>query len=252
MTLSNADKLRFIEVEDRITREFGDSDTMDFLEYLKTQVAKNRLRQVRQDSLEESIEFLVNECGELQKEVNEYRQQEETKLTEALKVNFKKLSPTAITPTKAHATDAGFDLFSDEDVILKYGETVAIKTNIAIELPEGYVADVRPRSGLTLNTGLRVHYGTVDSGFRDGIGIICENGNHEPMISDVMYFVASELTEDKTYSDFVGEKEIVIHIERGQKIAQLVILPIPEIELKEVNELSDSDRGVNGFGSTGI
>ena len=82
MTLSNADKLRFAEVEDRITREFGDSDTMDFLEYLKTQVVENRLRQVRQDSLEESIEFLVNECGELQKEVNEYRQQEEAKLTE--------------------------------------------------------------------------------------------------------------------------------------------------------------------------
>ena len=84
MTLSNADKLRFAEVEDRITREFGDSDTMDFLEYLKQQAVENRLRQVRQDSLEESIEFLVNECGELQKEVNEYRQQEETKLAETL------------------------------------------------------------------------------------------------------------------------------------------------------------------------
>ena len=81
MTLSDADKLRFAEVEDRITREFGDSDTMDFLEYLKQQDVENDLRQ---DSLEESIEFLVNECGELQKEVNEYRQQEETKLTEQL------------------------------------------------------------------------------------------------------------------------------------------------------------------------
>ena len=88
MTLSNADKLRFAEVEDRITREFGDSDTMDFLEYLKTQGVENRLRQVRQDSLEESIEFLVNECGELQKEVNEYRQQEETKLTETLDLTY--------------------------------------------------------------------------------------------------------------------------------------------------------------------
>ena len=224
MTLSNADKLRFIEVEDRITREFGDSDTMDFLEYLKTQVVENRLRQVRQDSLEESIEFLVNECGELQKEVNEYRQQEETKLI----LNFKKLSPTAITPTKAHTTDAGFDLYADEEVILMYGETAAIKTNIAIELPEGYVADVRPRSGLTLNTGLRVHYGTVDSGYRNGIGIICENGDHGALCNRT------------------------VRIKKGQKIAQLVILPIPEIELKEVNELSDSDRGVNGFGSTGI
>ena len=221
MTLSNADKLRFAEVEDRIKREFGDSDTMDFLEYLKQQDVENDLRQ---DSLEESIEFLVNECGELQKEVNEYRQQEETKLI----LNFKKLSPTAITPTKAHTTDAGFDLYADEDVILKYGETTAILTNIAIELPGGYVADVRPRSGLTLNTGLRVHYGTVDSGYRNGIGIICENGDHGALCNRT------------------------VRIKKGQKIAQLVILPIPEIELKEVNELSDSDRGVNGFGSTGI
>ena len=221
MTLSNADKLRFAEVEDRITREFGDSDTMDFLEYLKQQDVENDLRQ---DSLEESIEFLVNECGELQKEVNEYRQQEETKLI----LNFKKLSPTAITPTKAHTTDAGFDLYADEDVILKYGKTTAILTNIAIELPEGYVADVRPRSGLTLYSGLRVHYGTVDSGYRNGIGIICENGDHGKLGG------------------------LSVRIKKGQKIAQLVILPIPEITLQEVEELSVSDRGVNGFGSTGV
>ena len=218
MTLSNADKLRFAEVEDRITREFGDSDTMDFLEYLKTQVVENRLRQVRQDSLEESIEFLVNECGELQKEVNEYRQQEETKLI----LNFKKLSPTAITPTKAHTTDAGFDLYADEEVTLLKGETLAVKTNIAIELPEGYVADVRPRSGWTLNTSLRVQYGTIDAGYREGIGIICELARDDGMM-----------------------------IPKGMKLAQLVILPIPEITLQEVTELSDSDRGVNGFGSTG-
>ena len=224
MTLSNADKLRFAEVEDRITREFGDSDTMDFLEYLKQQDVENDLRQ---DSLEESIEFLVNECGELQKEVNEYRQQEETKLI----LNFKKLSPTAITPTKAHTTDAGFDLYVDEDVVLKYGETAAIKTNIAIELPEGYVADVRPRSGLTLNTGLRVHYGTIDAGYRDGVSVISENGHN--------------------YHSYL-KKQMFIKIPKGMKIAQLVILPIPEITLQEVEELSDSERGVNGFGSTGV
>ena len=228
MTLSNADKLRFAEVEYRITREFGDSDTMDFLEYLKQLDVENDLRQ---DSLEESIEFLVNECSELQKEVNEYRQQEETKLTHALKVNFKKLSPTAITPTKAHTTDAGFDLYTDEEVILKYGETAAIKTNIAIELPEGYVADVRPRSGLTLNTGLRVHYGTVDAGYRDGVSVISENGHN--------------------YHSYL-KKQMFIKIPKGMKIAQLVILPIPELTLQEVEELSDSDRGVNGFGSTGV
>ena len=215
MTISNADKLRFAEVEDRITREFGDSDTMDFLEYLKQQGVENDLRQ---DSLEASIEFLVNECGELQKEVNEYRRQEETKLI----LNFKKLSSTAITPTKAHTTDAGFDLYADEEVTLLKGETLAVKTNIAIELPEGYVADVRPRSGWTLNTSLRVQYGTIDAGYREGIGIICELARDDGMM-----------------------------IPKGMKLAQLVILPIPEITLQEVTELSDSDRGVNGFGSTG-
>ena len=148
-----------------------------------------------------------------------------------MKVNFKKLSPTAITPTKAHTTDAGFDLYTDEEVILKYGETAAIKTNIAIELPEGYVADVRPRSGLTLNTGLRVHYGTVDAGYRDGVSVISENGHN--------------------YHSYL-KKQMFIKIPKGMKIAQLVILPIPEITLQEVEELSDSDRGVNGFGSTGI
>ena len=243
MTLSNADKLRFAEVEDRITREFGDSDTMDFLEYLKQQDVENDLRQ---DSLEESIEFLVNECGELQKEVNEYRQQEETKLI----LNFKKLSHTAITPTKAHTTDAGFDLYADEDVTLKYGETVAIKTNIAIELPEGYVADVRPRSGLTLNTGFRVHYGTVDSGYRDGIGIICENGSHiqnDENGKKRVYMAASG-----TLSNASTWEQEILFVPKGSKIAQLVILPIPEITLQEVEELSDSERGVNGFGSTGV
>ena len=143
-------------------------------------------------------------------------------------LNFKKLSPTAITPNKAHTTDAGFDLYADEDVILKYGETTAILTNIAIELPEGYVADVRPRSGLTLYSRLRVHYGTVDSGYRNGIGIIVENGDHGKLGG------------------------LTVRIKKGQKIAQLVILPIPEITLQEVTELSDSDRGVNGFGSTGV
>ena len=258
MVLSNADKIRFAEVEDRITSEFGDSDTMDFLEYLKQQAVENRLRQVRQDSLEESIEFLVNECGELQKEVNEYRQQEETKLTHALKVNFKKLSHTAITPTKAHTTDAGFDLYADEATIITYGETVAVKTNIAIELPEGYVADVRPRSGLTLNTGLRVHYGTIDAGYRDGIGIICENGNHEYARESDGAIINMMFTDDvdsrqrlyDTSIEYTNKSDIAVV--RGQKIAQLVILPIPEITLQEVTELSDSDRGVNGFGSTGV
>lgn len=149
-----------------------------------------------------------------------------------MKIKFKKLSDTAITPTKAHANDAGFDLYADENVTLQYGETKVIPTNIAIELPDGYMADVRPRSGLTLKTPLRVHYGTVDAGFRDGVGIIAENANHKAMTSFL-------------------NRRTDITINRGDKIAQLVIQKIPDIELIEVDELTDSVRGTNGFGSTG-
>ena len=144
-----------------------------------------------------------------------------------MKINFKKLSQTAIAPNKSHYNDSGFDLYADEDVTLAYGETKAIATNIALELPDGYMADVRPRSGLTRDTALRVHYGTVDAGYRGGIGIICENADH-----------GIELKTD-------------IGIKRGDKIAQLVIQKIPDIELIEADELNETARGAGGFGSTG-
>lgn len=160
-----------------------------------------------------------------------------------MKINFKKLSNTAITPKKANYNDAGFDLYADEDVTLAYGETKAIQTNIALELPDGYMADVRPRSGLTRDTALRVHYGTVDAGYRGGIGIICENGSKVRM--DGRWHNGIECMEYELYSK-------TVNIKRGDKIAQLVIQRIPEIELIEADELTDSDRGANGFGSTGV
>lgn len=110
-------------------------------------------------------------------------------------------------------------------MVLKYGETKVVPTGIAIELPDGYYADVRPRSGLTSKSALRVHLGTIDSNYRGDIGIICENTNHL-------------------------DEESLIKIKRGDKIAQILIQKLPEIELVEVNELSDSERGINGFGST--
>ena len=110
-----------------------------------------------------------------------------------MKINFKKLSDTAITPLKANYNDAGFDLYADEDATLEYGETKAIATNIALELPDGYMADVRPRSGLTRDTALRVHYGTVDAGYRGGIGIICENASAENARYSDAYSVAAAL-----------------------------------------------------------
>lgn len=164
-------------------------------------------------------------------------------------VKIKKLSDTAITPQKANYNDAGFDLFADEDVILAYGETAAVKTNIAIELPDGYMADVRPRSGLTRDTALRVHYGTIDAGYRGSIGIICENANHKDKMTSECNKLHAHLVEQE---EPVLVYNASIEIKRGDKIAQLVIQRIPDITLIEATVLTDSARGANGFGSTDL
>lgn len=140
-----------------------------------------------------------------------------------MRIAAKRLTETAIIPFRHHATDAGLDLFSDEVVSIYPNHTDLVQTNIAIEIPFGFVGDVRPRSGLTLKTALRVQYGTIDSGYRGGIGIICEN---------------------------IGDE--VIQIEKGVKLAQLVILPAWMESLTEVDELKKADRGESGFGSTGF
>ena len=165
-----------------------------------------------------------------------------------MKINFKKLSDTAITPTKGHYNDAGFDLYADEDVTLAYGETKAIATNIALELPDGYMADVRPRSGLTRDTALRVQYGTVDAGFRGGIGIICDNVDNLYKVKTIDNKLHAIITGDQ---DAILAYNTAIEIKRGDKIAQLVIQKIPDIELIETDELNETVRGAGGFGSTG-
>lgn len=173
-------------------------------------------------------------------------------------IKFKKLSDTAITPTKGHYNDAGFDLYADEDVILTHGETRAIATNIALELPDGYVADVRPRSGLTRDTALRVHYGTVDAGYRGSVGIICENASYN-MIPDYMESLKKiERSKDEEQAlqnmleAILLAKAMMYEIKRGDKIAQLVIQKIPDVQLIEADELNDTVRGAGGFGSTGV
>ena len=165
-----------------------------------------------------------------------------------MKINFKKLSDTAIAPTKGHYNDAGFDLYADEDAILAYGETKVIATNIALELPDGYMADVRPRSGLTSKTALRVQYGTVDAGYRGNIGIICDNVDNLYKVKTIDNKLHAIITGDQ---DAILTYNTAIEIKRGDKIAQLVIQKIPDIELIEADELNETARGADGFGSTG-
>lgn len=172
-----------------------------------------------------------------------------------MEIRAKKLTNSAILPTRSYPTDAGLDLFTDEDVVIPYGHTVVIPTNIAIEIPKGYVGDVRPRSGLTLKTPIRVHYGTVDSSFRGGIGVICENGNHAGVwvqIKEQLKRMVKIINGEKVFRKRVDESALAIRIPKGSKIAQLVIHPIWDGELTEADSLDDSERGENGYGSTGI
>lgn len=155
-----------------------------------------------------------------------------------MNLKIKRLTETARLPEKAFPTEAGFDVFADEDVTIHNGETVAISTGIALEIPDGYYGRLKARSGLTLNSDLRVQEGTIDSSYRGEVKIIAE-------IKGLNY----DGTERSFYQTMPTRP---FAIEKGMKIAQLIIQPLPQIELLEVDELSQSDRGTNGFGSTGI
>ena len=155
-----------------------------------------------------------------------------------MKLKVKRLTKTAILPYKAHATDGGFDVFADETVKIHNGETVAISTGIALEIPDGYYGRLKARSGLTLNSALRVQEGTLDSSYRGEVKIIAD-------IKALKY----DETENLFYQ---VTPTIPLNIEKGAKIAQLIIQPVPHFEIVEADELSESDRGENGFGSTGV
>ena len=140
-----------------------------------------------------------------------------------MRIPIKKLHPDAQLPIYAHghAEDAGLDLRAVERVILQPGQAQAVPTGLAIELPPGYEAQVRPRSGLGLKHSLTVNFGTIDPGYRGEIRVIMFN---------------------------LGRADYTI--EKGDRIAQLVIGRYEAIEWEE-GELGDSARGAGGFGSSG-
>src|SRR5690625_1275503 len=92
-----------------------------------------------------------------------------------VKIGYKTLNDDSILPTKAHPTDSGFDLYASDDVIIEPGETTIVPTGIAVELPAGYEAQVRPRSGVTAKSKLRIQLGTIDNGYNGEIGVIVDN-----------------------------------------------------------------------------
>ncbi|MCU4969279.1 dUTP diphosphatase [Bacillus toyonensis] len=144
-----------------------------------------------------------------------------------LRVKIKRVKDVKL-PKYAKPGDSGFDLVAAEDTVIWPGETKVVPTGLAFEIPPGYELQVRPRSGMTRNTKLRVVIGTVDSGYRGEVGVLVDN-IEIPKVANMKAHV----------------------IERGTRIAQGVIAPVETAHFVEVNELSDSERGIVGFGSTG-
>jgi dUTP pyrophosphatase len=136
-----------------------------------------------------------------------------------------RLRPDAVLPSRAHEGDAGLDLATCERVELGPGERAVAPTGLAIALPEGYAGFVQPRSGLASRHGITIVNapGLIDSGYRGELRVVLLNTDRE--------------------RTFVAEP--------GDRIAQLVVLAVPGVELAEVEELPESARGTAGFGSTG-
>ena len=141
------------------------------------------------------------------------------------RVLIQRLDATLPLPSYALAGDAGMDLRSAVDVVLAPGERCRIPTGIAVAIPDGHAGFVQPRSGLAARAGLGFvnSPGLIDSGYRGEIQVVAIN----------------------------LDRRDPIDIRRGDKIAQLVILPVPQVALAEVEELPASNRGAGGFGSTG-
>jgi dUTP pyrophosphatase len=142
-----------------------------------------------------------------------------------VEILVRRVDPGLPLPERAHAGDAGVDLRSTVDVVLKPGERAMVPTGVAVAIPEGYAGSVQPRSGLAAKHGIGIVNapGLIDSGYRGEISVIAINLDpYEPF-----------------------------EIGRGDKIAQLVIYPVPAVAWREVDELPSSDRGSGGFGSSG-
>jgi len=141
-----------------------------------------------------------------------------------IEVEIVRLRAEARVPERAYAGDAGVDLAACEPVTLAPGERALVSTGLAVAIPNGFAGFVQPRSGLATRHGVTVVNapGLIDSGYRGEIQVVLLN----------------------------TDKEATFSAEAGERIAQLVILPVPEVVLREVDELPSSERGVRGFGSS--
>lgn len=139
-----------------------------------------------------------------------------------MKLKVQRLHPAAVIPSFAFMGDAGADLVIVEGGLLDPGQARDFPIGIAVEPPLGYFFDIRPRSSTLRKRGLYVHPGTIDNGYRGPLYVYVRNENRN-----------------------------TVYVEEGARLAQMVLLPMVQPQIEEVEELGDSDRGGAGFGSTG-
>lgn len=139
-----------------------------------------------------------------------------------MKLSIQKIHADSKLPNYSHPGDAGFDLYAYGDFVIKPGERMSIPTGIKMAIPEGYVGLVWDKSGLAFRNGLKSMGGVVDAGYRGEVQICLVN---------------------LTPEDYA--------INKGDKVAQMLIQPVETMDIEEVGELSDTSRGEGGFGSTG-
>jgi dUTP pyrophosphatase len=141
-----------------------------------------------------------------------------------IELAIQRLRDDAVVPERAYAGDAGLDLAATERVELGPGERAVVGTGLAVAIPDGHAGFVQPRSGLAARHGISVVNapGLIDPGYRGEVRVVLLNTDRgEPFV-----------------------------VEPGMRIAQLVVLPVPALELVETDELPESERGVRGFGSS--
>ncbi|MEF3330582.1 deoxyuridine 5'-triphosphate nucleotidohydrolase [Oceanobacillus oncorhynchi] len=165
-------------------------------------------------------------------------------------MKVKKMHLDAVLPKYAQQGDSGFDLVAVEDVIIEPGETKLIKTGLAFDIPEGFEIQVRPRSGITLKTKLRVQLGTVDAGYKGEVGVIVDNVYCDCFDDGEITYKATGIDEEPISDDYYPYGTYFIR--KGDRIAQGILAPVARTEFEEVDKLSGSVRGVNGYGSTGV
>ena len=172
--------------------------------------AKSRMKMMQKSS-----EGSIQPSKKFMNEYNNYAGRSDVKV--------KRLNESATVPTKANNLDAGWDLYSGENLLIEPNSRKLVKTGISFDIPERYVGLIWPRSGMAVKYGIDVFAGVIDAGYRGEVGICLFNSS------------------DKDF-----------YIKTGERIAQVLFQKVSQHKLIEVSDLSHSDRGQKGFGSSGV